>query len=151
MFNSHIMNRCLLLFFVLFLISTMSVAGATATQTETVTLEFIQSKVDALNTRQGLDETVKKAVLQQYQAAQDNLTTNTQTLAQITAFTAAIHQAPVQTKALQKEIEQIPVKLNKQKIEDFRQIPIEELEQRLIIEKGKISQLDEQLKKLKRI
>ncbi len=148
MFNSHIMNRCLLLFFVLFLISTMSVAGATATQTETVTLEFIQSKVDALNTRQGLDETVKKAVLQQYQAAQDNLTTNTQTLAQITAFTAAIHQAPVQTKALQKEIEQIPVKLNKQKIEDFRQIPIEELEQRLIIEKGKISQLDEQLKKI---
>ena len=33
-------------------------------------------------------------------------------------------------------------------MEDFNQIPVEELEQRLILEKGKISNLDEQLKKL---
>ena len=142
------MNRVLLQFFIVFLISTVSFGATLPTQIEAISPEFIQGKIDALNARQGLDETVKTAVLKQYQAAQDNLTANTQALAQITAFTAALHQAPAQTKALQKEIEQLTTKLSKQKTEDFRQIPIEELEQRLIIEKGKISQLDEQSQKI---
>jgi potassium efflux system protein len=49
---------------------------------------------------------------------------------------------------LQKEIEQTLSKLTKQKNEDFQNIPVEELGQRLIIEKGKISHLDDQLKKI---
>ncbi len=141
------MNR-ILLFCFLFLVSTFSLGANVPVQTDNITPEFIQSKIDALNTRQGLDETAKTAILKQYQAAQDNLTTNSQALAQINAFNAALHQAPIKTKAQQKDIEQITAKLGKQKIEDFRQIPIEELEQRLIIEKGKISQFDEQSKKL---
>jgi potassium efflux system protein len=138
------MNRIL---FLCCLIFTLNFAMASPTQTEAITPEFIQTKIDALNARQGLDDITKNTVLKQYQSAHDNLTANAQMLAQITIFNAALHQAPTQTKALQKEIEQTTVKLSKQKAEDFRQIPIEELEQRLIIEKGKISQLDEQLKK----
>jgi potassium efflux system protein len=142
------MNRFLLLFVILFLVSTLSFGATPTAQIETITSEFIKSKIDTLNARQGLEESAKTAILKQYQAAQDNLTSNTQAAAQIATFIAAIHQAPTQTKALQKEIEQTVSKFSKQKAEDFRNIPIEELEQRLIIEKGKISQLDEQLKKL---
>ncbi len=141
------MNRILLFCFLIF-ISSLSFAANSPTQSETITPEFIQTKIDALNARQGLDDSTKNAVLKQYQSAHDNLTANAQAFAQITAFNVALHQAPTQTKALQKEIEQTTLKLSKQKAEDFRQIPIEELEQRLIIEKGKISQFDEQLKKI---
>ncbi|MDD5215257.1 MAG: mechanosensitive ion channel [Methylococcales bacterium] len=141
------MNQLLLKFFILFLVSTCSFA-TTTTQIETLTSEFIQSKTDALNARQGLEEATKNAVLKQYQAAQDNLTSKTQAITQIAAFTAALHQAPIQTKKLEKEIEQTLAKQSKQKAENFSQIPVEELEQRLIIEKGKVSQLDEQLKKV---
>lgn len=141
------MNSFLLKFFILFFVSTCNFA-TTSTQIETLTSEFIQSKTDALNARQGLEEATKNAVLKQYQAAQDNLTSKAQAITQITAFTAALHQAPIQTKKLEKEIEQTLAKQSKQKTENFSQIPVEELEQRLIIEKGKVSQLDEQLKKV---
>ena len=142
------MNRVLLHFILLFLISTVSFGATPTPQIEPITAEFLQSKINALNTREGLEEVVKTAVLKQYQAAQDNLANNLQFAAQIASFNADIHQAPTKTKALQKEIEQTLAKHAKQKIEDFRQIPVEELEQRLILEKGKISQLDEQLKKV---
>ncbi len=148
------MIRFLFPFLFLLFINVFSIHNGYSAQTDsavetnlTITAEFLQSKIDALNARQGLEESVKTAVLKQYQAAQDNLTNNAQNLTQITAFTAAIHQAPVQTKALQKEIEQTLDKLSKQKNEDFSQIPVEELEQRLILEKGKISQIEDTLKK----
>lgn len=141
------MNQFLFKLFFLFFISTCSFAAATP-QIETITVGFVQSKIDALNARQGLDETDKKNILKQYQAALDNLTSNTQSQTQIANFTAALHQAPVQTKALQKEIEQLSNKISKQTPEDFSQFPVEELEQRLVLEKGKVSELDTQLKKL---
>ncbi len=146
------MNRICLYFVILFslLVSTLSFSATLPTNSEAISAEFIQHKIADLNARQGLDEAVKAAILKQYQAALDNLTSNTQAIAQIENFTAALHQAPSKIKLLQKEIEQASsLKSNsKQKIEDFRQIPVEELEQRLIIEKNKISQLDEQSKKL---
>ncbi|MEN9757154.1 MAG: hypothetical protein RL755_1341, partial [Pseudomonadota bacterium] len=113
-----------------------------------ITPEFLQKKIDSLNARQGLDDTTKNAVLKLYQSAQDNLNSGAQFHANIAAYTASIHQAPSQTKALQKDIELQANKLSKQKSEDFRHIPVEELEQRLILEKGKIGQLDEQINKI---
>lgn len=140
------MNNFLLKFLFLFFISICSFAAATP-QIETITAEFIQSKIDALNARQGLEEAVKKNVLKQYQAALDNLNGNEQSQKQIASFTAALHQAPLQTKVLQKEIEQLSNKLSKQTPENFSLLPIDELEQRLVVEKGKVSELDTQLKK----
>lgn len=117
-------------------------------ESETITSAFLNSKMESLNARQGLDEATKNVALKLYQSAQDNLNNSAQFHANIAAYTASIHQAPNKTKALQKEIEQQVAKQGKQKSEDFRHIPVEELEQRLIIEKGKISQLDEQINKI---
>jgi potassium efflux system protein len=141
------MNQFLLKLFFLFFISTLNFA-ASSPQIETITPEFIQSKIDALNARQGLEESVKSNVLKQYQAAIDNLTSNAQSLDQIADFNDALHQAPTQTKTLQQDIEQLISKVSKQIPEDFSRLPVEELEQRLIIEKGKVSQFDTQLKKV---
>ena len=149
------MNQILLHFFFLLFINLLNInvvySATPASEVETsiaVTPEFLQSKIEALNARQGLEESTKTSILKLYQSAHDNLTSNVQVLTRIAAFNTTIHQAPIQTKALQKEIEQTIAKQGKQKTEDFHQIPVEELEQRLIIEKGKVSQIETQLKKL---
>lgn len=114
----------------------------------TVDKETLKIKIDAINNREGLDETSKSKLLAIYQSAEDNLASIEKTNAQTEEFKAAIRYAPEQTRKLQKELEQVLAKIAKQKSEDFSHIPLEELEQRLILEKGKISQLDEQLNKL---
>ena len=108
----------------------------------------LQVKIDSISTRQGLDEAAKSKIIKLYQSAQNNLNNIEAFNGRIAAFKQAIKQAPEQTKRLQKEIELTQPKLDKQKLEDFSVIATEELEQRLIIEKEKISNLDEQLKKL---
>ncbi len=113
-----------------------------------ITKDTIQSKIEAINTRQGLDESLKSKVLSIYQSAQDNLGNSESFKARTIDFNQAIKQAPEKTKKLQKEIEQMLLKVSKQKPEDFGNIPTEELDQRLILEKGKTSSLDDEIKKL---
>lgn len=110
--------------------------------------DTLKAKIDAINTREGIDEATKSKLLSIYQTAEDNLANIEKFKAQTADFKAALKQAPEQTKRLQKEIEQASLKASRQKPEDFSRIPVEELEQRLIIEKGNLSNLDEQLKKL---
>src|SRR5664280_2385042 len=149
--NSHYL---LLLLLLIFFGSTETWAKPAAPDTgqKNTTLEItkdtLQTKIEAINTRQGLDEALKSKVLSIYQAAQDNLSNSESFKARIIDFTQAVKKAPEETKKLQKEIEQTLLKVSKQKPEDFTKIPTEELDQRLIIEKEKISILDEQLKNL---
>ena len=113
-----------------------------------MTKDSLQAKIEAINIRQGLAEAQKSKVLSIYQSAQDNLNNSENFKARIVDFTQAVKQAPEKTKNLQKEIEQTLLKVSKQKAEDFSNIPTEELDQHLVIEKAQISSLDEQLKKL---
>jgi len=127
--------------------STVPDAGSKSATLE-INKDTLKAKIDAINSREGMDEATKSKLLSVYQAAEDNLANIEKFKAQTVDFKAAIKQAPEQTKKLQKELEQALLKVSKQKQEDFSRIPVEELEQRLILEKGKISNLDEQIKKL---
>ncbi len=113
-----------------------------------ITGDTIQSKIEAINVRKGLDEALKSKVLSIYQSAQDNLNNIDNFKNRINELNQAIKQTPDLLKLRQKDIEQTLAKLAKQKPEDFSKIPTDELDQREIIEKGKISTLDEQLKKI---
>lgn len=142
----------------LFLIITLASTGVWAKSTvsgggqKSATFEInndtLKAKIEAINNREGIDEATKSKLLSIYQAAEDNLGNIEKFKAQTADFKLSIKQAPEQTKKLQKELEQALLKLPKQKLEDFSRIPVEELEQRFILEKGKISNLDEQIKKL---
>ncbi|MFZ2404677.1 MAG: mechanosensitive ion channel domain-containing protein [Methylobacter sp.] len=110
--------------------------------------DTLKAKIDVINTREGIDEATKSKLLSIYQSAEDNLGNIEKFKAQTADFKAALKEAPVQTKKLQKELEQGLLKVSKQKPEDFSRIPVEELEQRLVLEKGKISNLDEQIKRI---
>ncbi|MGZ4994524.1 MAG: mechanosensitive ion channel domain-containing protein, partial [Methylobacter sp.] len=113
-----------------------------------ISKDTLKAKIDTINTREGIDEATKSKLLSIYQSAEDNLANAEKFKAQTADFKVAIKQAPEQTKKLQKELEQTLLKVSKQKLEDFSRIPVEELEQRLILEKGKVSNLDEQIKRL---
>lgn len=105
----------------------------------------LKAKIDTLTANKGIDEVSKSQLLALYQLSLDNLANiesyNTRTV----KYEEAIKNAPEKTKKLQQEIQQGQLKSGKQKTEDFAQIPVEELEQRLILEKGKIDALDEQI------
>ena len=112
-----------------------------------ITKDSLQAKIEDISARQGIDEGIKSQVLSIYQSSQDNFTNRENFITRINDYSQAIKQAPVTTKKIQREIEITQAKINKQKTEDFSKIPAEELVQRLIIEKQKLSNLDEQLKK----
>jgi potassium efflux system protein len=140
----------------LFLI-VMVTAGLTCAWAETpdqpgskleITNDALQAKIEAVNARQGFDEALKSKILKFYQSAQDNLDNTEEFKAQATEFKQALKQAPEKIKKLKKEIDQIQPKLAKPVREDFSKITTEELDQRLIIERGKSTSLDEQIKNL---
>lgn len=144
----------LFLLFVIALISTEAGARSTVSDVRQKSTTFeinkdtLKAKIDTINTREGIDGATKSKLLSIYQAAEDNLANIERFNAQTADFKAALKQTPEQTKKLQKELEQSLLKLSKQKLEDFSRIPVEELEQRLVLEKGKVSNLDEQIKKI---
>jgi potassium efflux system protein len=109
--------------------------------------ESLKARIEAIKTRQGLEEMQKTKLLAAYQVSEDNLSNIDKFTAQATDYMKAIKVAPEQTKKLLREIEFNQQKQAKQKFEDFSRIPTEELEQRLILEKGKVSNLDEQAQK----
>lgn len=115
-----------------------------------ITQDQIKAKIDGLNAKQGTDEAIKAQLLPLYQSALDNLT-NIESYATKTAeFEQAIKHSPEKTKKLQREIGQGQQKLARQRAEDFTGISDKELEQWLILEKEKISGLDEQIKQLEK-
>ncbi|MDD5461351.1 MAG: mechanosensitive ion channel [Methylococcales bacterium] len=130
--------------------SAVNSAPDTAPKSSTfeLTKDNLQAKIESIKSRQGVDESLKSKLLSVYQSAQDNLGNRESFKAKEIDFRQAIKQAPENTKKVQKEIEQILARISKQKPEVFSGIATEELDQRLIIEKSKVSSLDEQIKKL---
>ena len=156
--NSHFYQSkppaLLFLLFICTLVSTELSAKNTVSDVEQKSATFqidkdsLKAKIKAISSREGLDETAKSKILSIYQIAEDNLTNIDKFKAQIAGFNDAIKQAPEHAKKLQNDLKQAQLKASKQKMEDFERIPNEELVQRLILEKGKISNLDEQINKL---
>ncbi|NOT11486.1 MAG: mechanosensitive ion channel [Methylococcaceae bacterium] len=149
--NSNI-HGLLIVVFVIILgvthVSTVAFGSEQKSSLINMSKNALQMKIEAINARQGMDEAFKSKLLKFYQSAQDNLNNIDRFKTQEADYKQAIKQAPEKIKKLQKEIELLQSKLAKQTLEDFSRIPTEELDQRLIIEKGRISSLDEQLKKL---
>lgn len=113
-----------------------------------ISRDNLQSKIEALNGKQGLDEEQKNRILKLYQQADDNLgyVEWFQFLAR--NYQESIQQAPIQTKKRRKEIEQLQVKLSARQPENLQWIPSEKLEQQLVLEKGNLSNLNASINKL---
>lgn len=112
-----------------------------------ITEAMVQSKIDALNAKQQLDAEVKTKLLEIYQAALSNLQSVENYRAQTKAYEQALKLAPAQIKSVKNTIEKSSSALTNTKPESFDGIDTEELEQRLIIERAKLSDLNDQIKK----
>ena len=110
--------------------------------------DTLQAKIDAVNNRKGLDEDLKSKLLSIYQSAQDNLSNIESYKSRSLEFNQSIKQSTDLLKNYQNEINDTVANLSKQKLEDFTKVSTTDLEQREIIEKGKVSALDEQYKKI---
>jgi potassium-dependent mechanosensitive channel len=121
----------------------------TGNHTET-TSDQIQAKIDAVKAKQGMDEAIKTQLVNLYQSIRDNLNITQAYNAKVTEFEDALRQGPEKIKKLQLEFEQSQQKFAKQKPEDFARIGNQELEQRLLIEKNKATQINDQIDKLEK-
>jgi len=112
------------------------------------TPDTLRDKLKSLNDRQGMEESVKSRIVKNYESAMNNLGLIDAFNQRSAAFKRSIKEAPAETKRWQNEISQFQ-SLNAQPTpQNLSRIRSEELEQRLILEKEKISGLDEQLKKI---
>ena len=118
------------------------------TSSMVVTKDMLQAKIDNLNSRQGIDAITKSKVLAIYQSAKDNLIAIENFRSRSVEFNLEIKKAPETTKNLQKKIARTLQNPSAQSSDNFNHLSAEELNLRLVIEKGKISSLDEQIKKL---
>lgn len=120
-------------------------AKQSKTSADALSHETIKAKIDAVNNRQDLDQSFKNKILGIYQNIDANLTNIENFKAQAADYKNAITTAPDETKKLQKQIEINQQKLLKPLTESFDKIPLEELDQRLILEKEKLSNLNDQI------
>ncbi len=113
-----------------------------------ITQSQLKVKIEALKNNKEIDETAKPQILNLYLASQENLASIEAYTLKVQGFEDDLRQAPEKIKKLQQDIEQNQQKNNKQKTEDFTKISDLELEQRLIFEKNKGTDLNDQLGKL---
>ncbi len=113
-----------------------------------ITKESLRVKVDNITNRQDFDEALKTKLLKFYHAAEDNVDAEEDYKKRTLSYKEASKTAPGDIKKTQKELEQLQVKSSKPSSEDIDNISIDELDQRLVIEKNKINGLDEQIKQL---
>lgn len=128
--------------------NTATVVDSVSEHTD-ISQDTLKVKIDAISNRQDLDAALKARILKFYHTAEDNLNALNDYKTRSNQYQEAIKNTPDEIKKLQKDIDQLQSKSDSPKAEeDFSKIAIDELEQRLVIEKGKNSSLDEQIKQL---
>lgn len=116
-----------------------------------MTLDTLDNKIKSITEKQGLDESVKTKVIALYQSTKEHLEDMQWFKAQTAIFQEALKSSALKNKEIQAEITKLETELKNNTAENrdtFQNIPTDELEQRYILEKSKLSDLDSQINKL---
>jgi len=105
----------------------------------------IQQHIQAIKDRPNLNDELKKRILADYYESDDNLAELTSQDAKAEEFKQSIGSLPLESKQLQQKISDTEASLKTRKADKFAQFPIDELEQRLIVEKSRLSDLDAEI------
>jgi len=113
-----------------------------------ITLAAIQKKIDAITNKNNLEEALKQRILAAYYAAEANLE-ELLILEQRSQMTQSqLKNLPAEIKQLEKRINETENQLKNQQAEKFLNYPIDDLEQRLIIEKSSLNELNSSISRL---
>lgn len=142
---------CSLCLMMLVLVANLANAANQSVNLNNVTLGEIQQRMQSLKDKQNISEELKSRILAAYQESVDNLVEldNQEQLAEV--FKRSSSEALLESKQLQRQIEETESLLKNRKPERLAVIPIDELEQRQVIEKTKLSDLDAEISKSQRL
>ncbi|MDD1621880.1 MAG: mechanosensitive ion channel [Methylococcaceae bacterium] len=113
-----------------------------------VTQADILQRIQAIKDKENLSEEAKKRILAAYYESQDNLNELQAQEAQAEAFKQAMNTLPLEAKQLARQITDAETSLKTRKPERLSIFPTDELEQRLIIEKTRLSDLDAEINRV---
>ncbi|OHX38080.1 mechanosensitive ion channel protein MscS [Methylomonas sp. LWB] len=108
----------------------------------------IKQRIQFVKDKQNLGEDLKNRILSAYYESEDNLNETEAQDAQAESFKQALNSLPLETKRIAKQIEEAEANLKNRRPERWSLFPTDELEQRLIIEKTKLSDLDAEISRV---
>ena len=112
---------------------------------KSVTLSDIKQHIQSIKDKQNLAEDLKNRILAAYQEAEDNLREIENQKNQAESYKSAVNNFPLENKQLSAQIAELDNDLKDRKPERLSSFPIDELEQRQIIEKTHLSDLDAEI------
>ncbi|MCQ8104620.1 mechanosensitive ion channel [Methylomonas sp. SURF-2] len=115
--------------------------------TKSITIEEIQLRIQSVKERQNVSDELKNRILAAYQESEVNLRQLQAQENQAEAFKRASRNLPFDSKQLQAQIREMEAALNQRKPEKPGFVPMDELEQRLVMEKTRLSDLDAEIAK----
>ena len=105
----------------------------------------IQQRIQAIKDKQNLAEELKNRILADYYESEDNLSELDAQESQAERFKQSMASLPLDIKQLQRQIAEAENSLKNRRLEKYATFPTDELEQRLIIEKTHLSDLDAEI------
>ncbi|NOT85767.1 MAG: mechanosensitive ion channel [Methylococcaceae bacterium] len=113
-----------------------------------LSIESLDAKIKALADKQDLNTATKSKLQARYVATKENLENLALFKSQTAQYQDALQTTPLKIKNLQTEITRTEARIKEQQNENVQTIPTDELEERYILEKGKLSTLDDEIKQL---
>ncbi|MFI3136112.1 MAG: mechanosensitive ion channel, partial [Methylococcaceae bacterium] len=113
-----------------------------------LSIDLLDAKMKALSDKADLNEASKSKLQAIYEATKENLNTLTRFKEQTAQYQEALHSAPLKIKNIQADITRTEALIKEQPSENVQAIPTDELEQRYILEKTKLSTLDDDIKQV---
>lgn len=133
------------------ILSIFSISFAGAADIQGLTPAEIQQRMQSIKDKQNMSDELKSRILAAYQESVDNLRElqNQESLAE--EFRRSSNNAQLEFKLLQRQIADADNQLKNRKPEKLVAIPIDELEQRRVIEKTRLSDLDAEITRSERL
>ena len=144
-------NLFLIVFIVIqLLLNTVNTSYAATQNVEVkpLTQADLQQHIQTITDKQNLSDEVKKRIQAIYADSEDNLKEAQAQEAQAETFKQSMTSLPLESKHLQKQIADADDSLKNRKQEKLALFPTDELEQRLIIEKTHLSDLDAEISRV---
>ncbi len=118
-----------------------------AKQTE-ASLAIIRDKIEAINKKSNLEETLKQRILNAYHATETNLEEQLILEQQIQVIQSQLKNLPIEIKQLEKRIHETEEQFKTELEDNFSLDPNDDLEQRLIIDKSNLNELKSSINRL---
>lgn len=115
---------------------------------KSITITDIQLRIQAIKSKQNITDDLKNRLLGIYTESADNLNELQAQEAQAESFKLSMSSMPAEAKRLQRQIIDAEESLKNRRLEKLAIFPTDEIEQRLIIEKTHLSDLDAEINRL---